>query len=124
MSINSVIGKTKVSSALIQTSAAREASSLIAIESFLMSLGVGAISESFIAGFIITFLVLMVLEDTFVWVLLSFIFSIFCGYIGYLFGYYLAGESVVSGVAAGIFIFLVMLSWHHWSLAYWRALSE
>lgn len=50
MSNKSVLGKTKVSSGLVQTSAARDASSLVVIETFLISLGIGAISSSFIVA--------------------------------------------------------------------------
>ena len=59
MANNSVLGKTKVSSALIQTSVAREESGIVAVEIFLLSLGIGAISGSFIVGFLISFMVLV-----------------------------------------------------------------
>jgi hypothetical protein len=124
MANNSVLGKTKVSSALIQTSAAREESNLVAVEIALLSLGIGAISESFIVGFLISFIVLFGLISTRAWIVLSFLFSLLWAGVGSSFAYALGGESVAVGLVVGIFVFFLMLDWHHWSLAYWRALKE
>ena len=124
MANNSVLGKTKVSSALVQTRVAREESGLVAFETFLLSLGIGAISGSFIVGFLISFLVLTGLTSTRAWVVLSFLFSLLWGGVGSIFGYALGGESVVAGLVAGLFVFALMLGRHHWSLAYWRALGD
>ena len=124
MANNSVLGKTKVSSALIQTRVAREESGLIAMEIFLLSLGIGAISGSFIVGFLISFVVLVGLTSTRAWVVLSYLFSLLWGGVGSVFGYVLGGESVAAGLVMGLFVFGLMLGWHHWSLAYWRALGD
>ena len=124
MANNSVLGKTKVSSALIQTSVAREESGLVAVEIFLLSLGIGAVSGSFIVGFLISFVVLFGLLSTRVWTVLSFLFSLLWGGVGSIFGYVLGGESVAAGLVMGIFVFVLMLDKHHWSLAYWRALKD
>ncbi len=121
---NSVLGKTKVSSALIQTSVAREESSLVAVEIFLLSLGIGAISGSFIVGFLISFMVLIGLTATRVWIVLSYLLSLLWGGVGSIFGYVLGGDSVAAGLVSGIFVFGLMLGWHHWSLVYWRALGD
>ncbi len=120
---NSVLGKTKVSSALIQTSAAREASDLVAVEIGLLSVGIGLLSSSFIVGFVISFVVLLGLTHTRAWIILSLLLSATWGVVGGLLGYVLGGGTA-SGIAAGFFVFAIGLSWHHWSLAYWRALSD
>ena len=124
MANNSVLGKTKVSSALIQTSIARKESGLVAIETFLLSLGIGAISESFIIGFLVSFVVLIGLTSTRAWVVLSFLFSFLWGCMGYIIGYAFGEESVAAGLVVGFFVFGLMLGKHHWSLAYWRALDD
>jgi len=124
MANNSVLGKTKVSSALIQTRVAREDAGLIAVEVFLLSLCVGAISGSFIVGFLISFMLLFGLISTRVWVVLSFLFSLLWGFIGSVVGFIIGGDSVAAGVVSGIFVFGLMLGRHHWSLSYWRALGD
>ena len=124
MANSSVLGKTKVSSALIQTSAAREESSLIAVEIFIISFAIGMISESFIIGFLISFMVLMALIQTFLWTILSYLISLVCGGAGYMLGYAFGDQSVAAGIVTGFFVFGLMLGWHHWSLVYWRALSD
>ena len=120
----SVLGKTKVSSALIQTSVARKESGLIPMEIFILSFGIGMISESFIIGFLVSFMVLMALVSTRLWVVLSYIISLACGGAGYILGYAIGDESVAAGLVTGLFIFGLMLGWHHWSLVYWRALGD
>ena len=120
----SVLGKTKVSSALIQTSVARKESGLIPMETFILSFGIGMISESFIIGFLVSFMVLMALVSTRLWVVLSYIISLACGGAGYILGYAIGDESVAAGLVTGLFIFGLMLGWHHWSLVYWRALGD
>jgi len=124
MANKSVLGETKVSSALIQTSAARKESSLIAIEIFILSLIIGGISESFIIGFFISFIVLLALIPTRMWIALSYLLSLLWGGVGYIFGYAFGGESVAAGLVTGFSVFGLMLGWHHWSLAYWRALGD
>ena len=124
MANTSVLGKTKVSSALIQTSVARDESGLIAVEIFLLSLGIGVISESFIIGFLISFMVLIALISTRVWVVLSYALSFLWGCVGFIFGYALDGDSVAAGLVTGFFVFGLMIGWHHWSLVYWRALGD
>lgn len=124
MANNSVLGKTRVSSALIQTSAAREESSLIPLETFALSFGIGMISESFIIGFLVSFMVLMALISTRLWIVLSYLLSLLWGSMGYILGYIIDGESVATGLVTGFFVFGLMLGWHHWSLVYWRALGD
>ena len=124
MANTSVLGKTKVSSALIQTSVARDESGLIAVEIFLLSLGIGVISDSFIIGFLISFMVLIALISTRVWVVLSYALSFLWGCVGFIFGYALDGDSVAAGLVTGFFVFGLMIGWHHWSLVYWRALGD
>ena len=124
MANTSVLGKTKVSSALIQTSVARDESGLIAVELFLLSMGIGVISESFIIGFLISFMVLIALISTRLWVVLSYVLSLLWGCVGFIFGYALDGDSVAAGLVTGFFVFGLMIGWHHWSLVYWRALGD
>jgi putative Mn2+ efflux pump MntP len=124
MAINSVLGKTKVSSALIQTSEARKNSGLIVWEVLIISFFVGKFSDSFIVGFIASFLVLITLIDTIVWKIISFSISLFGGYVGYVAFCGENGETIGAGLMVALFSFLFMLSWHHWSLASWRALSD
>ena len=124
MANNSVLGKTKVSSALIQTRVAQEESGLVVGETFLLSLGIGAISGSFIVGFLISFMVLIGLTSTRAWIVLSYLFSLLWGGMGSIFGYARGGESGAAGLVMGFFVFGLMLGWHHWSLAYWRALVD
>ena len=124
MANSSVLGKTKVSSALIQTSVAREESSLIAVEIFAISFGIGMISESFIIGFLISFMVLIALVNTFLWTILSYLISLAFGGAGYIFGYSIGDDSAATGMVTGLFVFSIMIGWHHWSLVYWRALGD
>lgn len=124
MANSSVLGRTKVSSALIQTGAARQESGLIAIEILLLSLGIGAISASFVVGFLVSLMVLIAAISTRLWIVLSYMFSLLWGGIGYIFGYALGGDSVAAGLVTGVFTFVLMLGRHHWSLVYWRALGE
>lgn len=124
MGNNSVLGKTRVSSALIQTSVARQESGLIPMETFALSLAIGMISESFIIGFLVSFMVLMALVSTRLWIILSYLLSLLWGCMGYILGYIIDGESVVTGLVTGFFVFGLMLGWHHWSLVYWRALGD
>lgn len=124
MAKKSVLGKTKVSSALIQTGVARQESGLIAVEIFILSTFVGILSDSFIIGFLLTFMVLIALVNTRFWIILSYLISLACGWVGYYFGYTIDDQSVAAGLITGFFVFGLMLGWHHWSLVYWRALND
>jgi len=123
MAVNSVLGKTKVSSALIQTSEARSSSLLIIMEIFLISCFVGAAFDSFLTGFLLTFLILIFLIDTILWVIFTYFVS---GALGFLAGQisYSTDGSLLSAFVIGIFIFSLMIGWHHWGLSYWRGLSD
>ncbi len=92
MTNNSVLGKTKVSSALIQTSVARGEAAPIVFEITLLSVAIGFASSSFIAGFFISVIVLLSLLSTRLWIVLSYLLSIIWGGVGYIFGYAFSGE--------------------------------
>lgn len=124
MANNSVLGKTKVSSALVQTSVARGEAGLIVFEITLLSVAIGFASSSFLVGFLISVMVLLALLSTRIWIVLSYLISFIWGGVGYIFGYAFSGESLVAGLVTGFFVFSVMIGWHHWSLVYWRALVD
>lgn len=124
MAIESVIGKTKVSPALIQTSAAREEAGFVAVEIFLFSIFIGVISSNFLVGFLLTFMVLLGLIESIFWEALSYFFSFLWGAAAFYVGYWLYDGSILTGLVAGVFVFGLMLVKHHWSLAYWRALGD
>jgi hypothetical protein len=54
----------------------------------------------------------------------GYLFSLLWGGVGSIFGYVLGGESVAAVLVMGFFVFGLMLGWHHWSLAYCRALGD
>jgi len=118
----SVAGPTKVSGSLIQTREASRSSGLIAWEIFIISFTVGAGLGNILVYGMLMFLILVALIDTKVWIWISHGISAFvaaaCGQAG------LEMYGVIGGCVFFIFAFLFMLSWHHWSLAYWRGLSE
>ena len=122
MSNYSVLGKTKVSSALVQTSAAREESDFIAAEIFLLSVGVGLLSPSFVIGFLIAFMILLTLLTTPFWhvvsIILSGLWAVGSFVIAYAFG------SIWVALVVSLFVFCLILGKHHWSLAYWQALLD
>ena len=117
----SVIGNTKVSGALIQTSVARKKSSLIVWECIILSVMIGAATGS-LAVAVLSFMVLLGLIDTVVWIYISYGISI---YIGLIFGFAAYGPdgSLFSALVFFLFGFSIMLGWHHWSLAYWRGVT-
>lgn len=122
MSNVSVLGKTKVSPALVQTGVAREEADFIAVEAFLLSVGIGLLSPSFVIGFLISFMILTALLSTRFWYVLSIILSAIWAIAAFIFTY--AISSFWTAIIVGIFVFGLMLSKHHWSLAYWQALVD
>jgi len=118
----SVLGPTKVSGSLIQTSEARDSASLLIWEAVIISLIVGSWTSDTLVFGILTFLILLCLIETRVWIWISYAVSIFVaipfGQAGF------EGHGLVGGIVFFALAYFVMLSWHHWSLAYWRGLVE
>jgi len=123
MANNSVLGRTRVSGALIQTSEARRCASLIVWECVIISALIGSLFDSFWTLAVLTFIVLLILVDTVVWTFISYAISIF---VGYVVGQaaYSPDSSMFSALVFFLLAFGFMISWHHWGLAYWRGLSE